>query len=454
MRVPSACAHTLLIAALSALAPAVARTQSAPGVAELLAAGDQAWSARRFDDALADYQAVLKQDSTSLRALFRVATVLGWHRELQRSAALFRVYLHHAPTDDDARLGLARTLAWQGDYEQAMAICDSVLARDPQRQDALQLGAQALAWRVARSPSLEPIVSTTDDSDDNRATTYLVRSSLASPSFWNAQVLADASYRVADFGVEHGTSTTLRATSTWAQSDGRWTLRAEAGAARVEATDAPGSTRETRVLPLLGLRFAERPVRAISFGGSVTHAPFDETASLMLAGIATTSTEADADVTLGSRFDLSGDGSWTRLSGGSGANSRVSGSGALRWSATTFASIAAGVRGFACDHVAYDGYFAPKTYLLAEMSGRVHVGSELGWGLDSEIGVGNQTIVLFDNSRAARFAQRATVAVAYRPVPGFEWSLSGGFANVATPTTISSANYRAYSLAIKGRVRL
>ncbi|HEX4468089.1 MAG TPA: tetratricopeptide repeat protein, partial [Gemmatimonadaceae bacterium] len=486
-------------------------------VADILAAGDQAWSAGRFDDAVERYQAVLEQDSTSLRALFRVATVLGWRHELERSAALFRVYLRLAPRDDDARIGLARTLAWRGEYDQAIALCDSVIARDPRRRDAMQLGAQALAWsgnvhgaisryerwlsthpddaeswvglantwrwagqreqtrqalqhavaadphnvdartqlefaNVALSPSLEPIVSTSDDSDDNRATTYLVRGSLA--SLLNARVLGDASYRVADFGAEHGTSATLRGASSWAPGDERWMLRAEAGAARVDATDAFGSTHETRVLPLLGVRFADHPTRAITVGASATRAPFDETASLMRAGIATTSVGADAGITLGEQIGLTGDGSWTRLSGGSGPNSRLSGSGSLRWSPAALWSFAASVRSFAYDHAALDGYFTPKGYVLAEMSGRLHLGRELGWALDSELGLGNQTIVGFDNSRAGRFAQRASAAVAYRPAPGFEWSLSGGFANVASPTTISSADYRAYTVSINGRFRL
>lgn len=443
--------HALLIAALSALTTAVADGQSGRPPADVLAAADQDWSAGKFDDAFDRYQAVLRQDSTSLRALFRVATVLGWRRDLDRSVALFRVYLRLAPTDDDARLGLARTLAWRGQYDQASAICDSVLARDPRRQDALQLAAQTLAWSVARAPSLEPIVSTTDDSDRNRALTYLVRGGLA--SLRDADVGADASYRVADFGLEHGTSMTLHGSSTWSPGGGTWTVRTDAGAARVDATAAPGSAHDTRVLPLLGLRITERPSPTISIGGGVLHAPFDETASLMRGGIATTSVGADGNVTLGSRLDFSGDGSWTRLTGGSGPNSRLAGSGSLRWS-LALGSIAASVRGFGYDHSAFDGYFAPKGYVLAEMSGRVHVGGQLGWGLDSELGLGNQTIVAFDNSRGARFAQRASLTIAYRPAPGFEWTVSAGLANVASPTTISSTDYRAYTLAIKARVKL
>ena len=117
-------------------------------------------------------------------------------------------------------------------------------------------------------------------------------------------------------------------------------------------------------------------------------------------------------------------------------------------------SLAAGVRAFGYDHAAFDGYFAPKRYLLAELSARLRAGGDLGWGLESDLGLGNQTITAFDNTSAGRFAQRLSGGIAYRPAPGMEWSLTAGFANVASPTTISSADYRAYTLAIKGRVRL
>jgi hypothetical protein len=132
----------------------------------------------------------------------------------------------------------------------------------------------------------------------------------------------------------------------------------------------------------------------------------------------------------------------------------LAGSGALRWSLNRAVSVAAGARAFGYDHAALDGYFAPKRYLLAEGSGHLRLGGDLGWALESELGLGTQRITAFDNSSAGRFAQRCNLSATYRPQPGVEWSVSGSFANVASPTTISSADYRAYSIAVKGRVRL
>ena len=49
------------------------------------------------------------------------------------------------------------------------------------------------------------------------------------------------------------------------------------------------------------------------------------------------------------RVSLGGGGSWTRLSGGNGPNSRVAASGALRWSVTRALSLAAAMRGLLGD---------------------------------------------------------------------------------------------------------
>src|SRR4029077_2878923 len=99
--------------ALTVATPAVVTGQAEPRLAELLASAGSAWGARRFDAAFTRYGAVLQRDSTSVRAVFRVATLLAWRNDLDRSASLFRLYLRLAPGDDDGRIALARTLAWR-----------------------------------------------------------------------------------------------------------------------------------------------------------------------------------------------------------------------------------------------------------------------------------------------------------------------------------------------------
>lgn len=507
--------------AVGALTPTLTRAQVQQAgearVAQLLAAGDEAWRTGKLDEAFSRYEAVLRSDSTSARAVFRVATMLAWRNDLGRSESMFRYYLRLAPGDDDARVGLARTLAWAGRYEQSVALCDSVLAANPKHRDAALLAAQSRAWsgnlpaaidryrdwlsvhptdadawmalaqtwqwanrtdeargalgralaadpgnarartqlawvNVALMPSLEPTISSSDDSDDNRSTTYQLRAGWHAP--WQERVVADGSYRVADLGARHATAASLRASSSFTPQNGQWTMRGELGATRLEGSDAPASPAVTHVEPLAAVRLSGRIGHRFSLGIGASRAAFDETAPLIQSGIATTSVDGDGDVAIARRLTLGGGGGWTRLSGGSGPNSRVAGSGTVRWTARPFVSFAAGVRGFAYEHAAFDGYFAPKRYLLAEGSSRLRLGGELGWGLESELGLGSQTITAFDDSHIGRFAQRASASFLYRPVPGAEWSVSGGFANVASPATISSADYRFYNVSIKGRFRL
>lgn len=501
---------------LACLARVPAYAQSERRLSDLLAAGDQAWSAGNHGDALRLYSEILSRDSTSERALFRVATLLSWKNDLDHSIALFRRYVALSPGDAGGRVALARVLAWRGDFRQALSMCDSLLATDHDNRDAALLAAQVTAWsghlvdaavrydrwvaehpldgegwsglaqvwqwagRSERarqalqhalavdptnatalaqsaqldaelSPSAEPGITSTDDSDQNRTITYLMRGGIVAP--WSARLQTEASFRTADFGVAHGTSATLRTASSWAPLEAGWTVRGEIGLAQLDGTDGGGS-RAAHSAALGSLRLSDRAAHWLSLGADVARAPFDETAALIYSGIASTTVEGDADVTLRPRLSLGGGGGWTRLTGGSGPNNRIGGSGALRWSMSKALSLAAGVRTFGYDHVAADGYFAPKRYLLAEGSGRIHLGGDLGWALDSELGLGHQRITAFDDSKAGRFAQRCTVAASYRPAPGIEWSVGGSFANVASPTTISSADYRAYSITLKGRLRL
>ena len=502
--------------ALATLAPSLTSAQGEPRVPELVAAGDQAWAASRYDDALRSYSEVLRRDSSSARALFRVATLLSWRNELDRSVALFRKYLTVSPGDADGRVALARVLAWRGDYVQALAECDSMRRENPENRDAALLAAQTLAWsgrldsatsryddwlarhpkdadawnalaqvwrwsgrserardalrhaldaepanatalaqmqltEVALAPSAEPAITSTDDSDQNRTLTYLVRAGLVAP--WSARVQTDVSFRTADLGLAHGTSTTVHASSSWTPLDGAWTLAGGLGVAQLGGDDGSG-TRTTHTEPIASARLSGRFASRMSLGVGVERGAFDETAALIYSGIANTTVDGDADIALRRNLSLGGGGGWARLTGGSAPNTRLAGSGALRWTLTRSLSVAAGVRTFGYDHAAADGYFAPKRYLLAEGSARLHLGGDLGWGLDSELGLGHQRITAFDDSNAGRFAQRFNIAAAYRPVPGVEWSLGGSFANVASPTTISSAEYRAYSVSLKGRLRL
>jgi hypothetical protein len=377
------------------------------------------------------------------------AQALAWGGNLRGAIARYQQWLSTHGDDSAAWAALAQTWSWASRPDEAREALLRAVSADPHNAAARM----QLEWaNVALMPSFEPTISSTNDSDDNRTTTYAMRGGWAAP--WNARVVADGSYRVADLGARHGTAATLRASSSWTPLDGRWTARGEVGASRLDASDGADTPNISHFEPVVSARLSGRVSPSFALGGGVARAAFDETAPLIFAGIATTTVEGDADVAIRRHLSFGAGGGWTRLSGGSGPNARVAGSATLRWSLAPFVSLAAGVRGFSYDHAATDGYFAPKRYVLSELSSRWSIGGELGWRFESELGVGDQMITAFDNSTAARFAQRASASLLYRPVPGAEWGVSGGFANVASPTTISSADYRAFTIAIKGRVRL
>jgi hypothetical protein len=458
----------------------------------------------------------VRRDSSSSRAVFRLATLLAWDGGLDPAIRLFRHHVRLEPSDDDGRVALARTLAWSGRYDQSMATYDSVLARNAGHRDAALGAAQALAWDgeldaaigryerwisdhpddadawaglarawewsgrllaaraalgralaarpdhdeasaqlravdAALASSFEPTITMSNDSDHNRSTVYVLEGGFPTP--WGGRIIGGPSYRAADLASARGAALTVRAATNWAVPGGRWTLRGEVGGTRLDGRAAPGSPRRTRTEPIVSARLAGRPARRISLGVGATRAAFDETAALIIAGIATTTVEGDAEWSLFPRFALSAGGGVTRLTGGSEANRRDAVSGALRWTLARGLSGAATVRSFGYARSTTDGYFAPKRYLLAEGGIRAALGGELGWGIDLDLGLGHQAITAFDASRAGRVAQRARASIAYRPAPGIEWSIGGGFANVASPTAGGATDYRAWSLSLKARVR-
>ncbi|PYP61139.1 MAG: hypothetical protein DMD26_18405, partial [Gemmatimonadetes bacterium] len=413
-----------------ALTPGLVRAQRDPRLAETVSAADAAWNAGKYGDALARYQDVLRQDSSAARVMYRVATLLARGKDFDRSITLFRKYVILAPSDVDGRIGLARALAWSGRYDESVATCDSVLGASPRNRDAALLAAQALSWsgnlegaiaryerwlaihpadadarsglaklrsaEAAIAPSLEPTFGSTNDSDNNRSMTYLMRGSVTAP--WRARVVAEGSYRIADLASAHGTAIGFRGTSAWTPLGGRWTVHGELGVERLDASDGLSAQHAAHVEPLLSAALSGHLTSAISLGGSVVRGVFDETASVIFAGVATTEVNGEATVTPYERLTVTVTGGRTALSGGSGPNTRIGVAGSARWSVLPSLSVATGLGTFGYEHLASDGYFAPRRYMLAEGSIRWRLGDELGWSMDSEIGLGHQAITGFGNS--------------------------------------------------------
>jgi tetratricopeptide (TPR) repeat protein len=490
------------------------RAQSTRSIAELVAAGDAAWAARKHDAARTAYAEVVRRDSSYSRVVFRLGTLLAWKNSLDQALKLYRLYSRLEPRDADGPLAVARTLAWASRYNEAIATYDSLLARDRGLQRAALGRAQALAWsgklreattryeewirnhpadadawgglaavlhwsghtRAARdalrralevqpahaearaqlrwveatlSPSVEPSIVTTDDTDHNRSTVYSISAGLPMPG--GARGTIAGSHRAAQLAALRGTATTGRAAVRWSPGAGRVTLRGELGATSLAAKDGGGLQSASTEL-LAGARLSGRLGHGISAGVGLSRAPFDETAALIFGGLTTTSIDGDFEWALPARLSLGAGVSRTSITGGTVENTRHAASGALRWTLRRGTSVAVGGRAFQHAKEVYDGYFAPKRYLLLEASARTSLGREFGWAAEGEAGVGQQSITFFGGGTNGRLASRGTLAVLYRWAPGVEWKLTAGLANVASPTTISSAEYRAWNVGMAGGV--
>jgi tetratricopeptide (TPR) repeat protein len=115
-------------------------------LAAQLPAADQAFQRGDYAAARASYERVLASDSTSQRALYRLAILDSWDGKLVRSLARFVRLRRIDPRDPDIMVTHAQVLAWAGRTAASEALYDSVLARYPDRADALAGRARVTAW--------------------------------------------------------------------------------------------------------------------------------------------------------------------------------------------------------------------------------------------------------------------------------------------------------------------
>ena len=121
----------------------------ATGVARLEAqesTADSAWAAGDFHGARIGYERALADDSTSVRALYRLGVLASWDGKLDSSLTLLGKARSYEPGDPDVRIAEARVLSWKGDYKGSVQHYDSVLADHPDNREAGLGRAQVLGW--------------------------------------------------------------------------------------------------------------------------------------------------------------------------------------------------------------------------------------------------------------------------------------------------------------------
>ncbi len=161
-----------------------------PALAAQVAEGNAAWREGRFHEARIAYEQALRDDSTSVRANYRLAVLASWDSRLDSALVLLHRARVTEPDEPDVRLAEAQFLSWRGSFKVALLKYDSLLVDHPDRHDA-QLGrAQTLAWagRLNQAEAAYARMIAADAAD------YEARAGQAQVSAWRGD-LATASER-------------------------------------------------------------------------------------------------------------------------------------------------------------------------------------------------------------------------------------------------------------------
>jgi tetratricopeptide (TPR) repeat protein len=375
-----------------------------------------------------------------------LARVIGWKGDLQRSERTWRQVLVTDPADPEALTGLAQVLSWQGRQGDAETALNLALRANPAYGDARTL----MRWVQA---DLRPSVTVSgigsNDSDNNRVSAFMIDYVTRAP--WTGTVGARVSERWANFGAVDARADGVNFFARWQPAGSTWQLRADAGATHHYSTLAATPARQ-RTLASGAVRASGNLGRALTVIMAASRAPFDETAQLIANGLVSSEVAGEVEIGLPGPLSLSGAASHARLTGGTLENSRNAFSSALRWTHNRRWSLGVGARQFGYDKAASDGYFAPKRYTLAEVSGRGRIGGNLGWTAEGDVGVGSQSIDFFGSSAGSRRAERVALTAGYRFSPSHEFSALGSYANVAAPGQTGASEYKAYSFGLRARV--
>lgn len=388
----------------------------------------------------------LRTSDTDTEARKGLALVAAWQGNLVRSERIWRELATTKPNDAEVWTGLAQVLRWRGQPFEARDALHRALAIDPTHPDARS----QRRWLEAElSPVLQASLSSTGDSDDNRAQIY---SANASVPWSDVGLRVEVTHVHAELAGVERTSQTARARAALRlpSGDNDWHARLEFGMNR-RPNDAANESAPLRPVGLLAIsgQLSRRANAELRVGRTVV----DETVGLIAGGIHVTSADIDLGAQLGDRFAVSGAFSAGDVRSDTSSNSRLVTSVGARWVLGRGRSLGILARGMQHAREARDGYFSPKRYAHVELNARSRHGRDLGWNLVADAGLGLQHVD-YRGQRNTQPTQRLTGTLTFAWAPGLEWFINGVFANVATTVTSSASGYRFGSLSSGGRVPL
>lgn len=481
------------------LLPLVAAAVQLPAAEDAFGRGD-------LRAARAGYEAVLRQDSTNVRALYRLAVLDSWDGKLQRSLERFVLLRRLEPIDPDIMVAQARVLAWAGQNRRSELLYDSVLVRAPGRSDALAGRARAVAWagdleraeRLWRSAlDLHP-----DDAEilvglaqtlfwrgkPELAESYVTRARQLAPDEQEARDLLslvraarrpeiatsgnyahdsdDNAFFAQDGSITGSLGRDLRGTlrAGWRRAtdparvgrsygaDGYFVaplgraavLRAGLGVRRLEPE---GGVARSPLTAQLGI--GVRPARSASLSVAYSRAPFDETALLIDSGYVVDGLDVSFDVTPRPGLSISGGGGAAWLSDAT-ANRRLAG--VLAAMLTLRRGVEAGLFGRMMGYRIANsgaGYFAPDRFGVLEARA-VWTWRRDRWGVRADGGLGIQQV---GTGAPTQSEWHAGLAVTRGWSANSELALVGSLTNSAGSRsgTVTAAGFKYATIGLKLR---
>lgn len=240
-----------LVALLACLAtPAAAQTRAA----------DSAWAAGDYPAAKLGYEAVLAEDSTSVRSLYRLAILASWDGKLDSSLTLLHRARQVDPDDPDVQVAEARILSWKSDHRDALALYDSVLVANPNNREAALGRAQVLGW-TGRLHAADSAYAELMARDPHDLDALAGRAQIAA---WNGDLARAVEYYTAALSVD---STHVRSLVGLAQIRNWQGRHAESQKLSQRALAIDKTDREARQVQA-AVRTARRPLAELTLGWS------------------------------------------------------------------------------------------------------------------------------------------------------------------------------------------
>jgi tetratricopeptide (TPR) repeat protein len=405
--------------------------------------------AARLDESIALYDSLVRSDPADRDARLGLGRILGWAGRLDSAGAVYAGLLTRDSGDAEAWAGLAQTQSWAGRLRQAEHTLERALVADSASVGALVALTQTLRWQgrdaaadavlrraeaiaptnadvrtqrqwvdVARRPRAATTATYERDSDGSGIFTVFGRGGMRVHSRLDLRPYAYV--RWLDFetgGTSLGQQAWGGAIEAVTQVEPGWTL---SGALGVSGSDADTVGAKVR----WGARVSAPGWWPVITTVAVTREPLDATVQLVRNGVVVVQGNLDLRASPAGGWTLTGAFSLAEFRG-SESNLRTAGALGANRHVLRVLTAGANVRAYGFSKNLADGYFDPRSYLLAEAPVRWQetFGS---WSPAIEVAPGLQKIAELSLNAAIRLNGEIRYAVA----PGREIALTGGYSTL------------------------